>query len=218
VPRPLDRRSFLTAALPLGAAAAGAPGLAGGAPPAGGGRGAAPAPPASAGVIAVPTEDVQTYTAGGKLKPRVDYMELPLHLRIPGLAVDAPVIAVGLTADKAMDVPQRAEDVGWYEYSSRPGTKGNSVLAGHLDWLGAPGVFRRLIDLRPGDAVAVRGADGEERSFAVEWNREWQLGKAPITTIFEPLDRPALTLITCGGRWNPTTRLYDTRVVVRALR
>jgi sortase (surface protein transpeptidase) len=209
-PRPFPRRSFLVAtAAPVAALAAGACAAPGGR--------AAPAEPPPA-VIAVPTEDVQTYSAAGRPRPRVDYMELPLRLKIPRLAVDAPVISVGLTPELAMDVPQRAEEVGWYEYSPRPGMKGNSVLAGHLDWNGVPGVFRRLIDLKQGDSVVIRGADGQERPYAVEWNREWQTGQAPLTTVFEPIDRPALTLITCGGRWNPATRLYDTRVVVRAFR
>ena len=145
-------------------------------------------------------------------------MELPLRLAIPRLGVDAPVISVGLTPEKAMDVPQRADQVGWYEYSARPGMKGNSILAGHLDWFGQPGVFRRLIDMRRGDTVAVRGADGQERHYAVDWTNEWPLSSAPVGTIFEPVEQPALTLITCGGRWNQATQRYDTRVVGRALR
>lgn len=160
---------------------------------------------------------VVTYVGTAKQKP-VDHMVLPLRLAIPKLGVDAPIHAVGLTPTMAMDVPQRAEDVGWYEYSTRPGMKGNSILAGHLDWKGTDGVFRRLSTLRKGDVMAVRGADGEERRYAVEWNREWQFTVAPIGTVFEALELPALTLITCGGSWNPQTQKYDTRVVVRAQR
>lgn len=167
-----------------------------------------------------PTPAAITYVAPTPARPRVtvDYMELPLRLAIPRLEVDAPVVSVGLTPERAMDVPQRADQVGWYEYSARPGMKGNSVLAGHLDWNGQPGVFRRLSDMRRGDSVAVRGADGQERSYTVEWTNEWPLATAPVGTVFEPVEQPALTLITCGGRWNTATQRYDTRVVVRALR
>ena len=205
------RRSLLgLTAIPLAAcAAAGQPNAAGGKP-------ALP-------VIVLeptPTPAAITYSAPPLSKPRVtvDYMELPLRLSIPRLAVDAPVISVGLTSQMAMDVPQLAEQVGWYEYSARPGMKGNSILAGHLDWFGQPGVFQRLIDMRKGDSVAVRGADGQERMYIVEWTNEWPLASAPVGTIFEPVEQPALTLITCGGRWNQATQRYDTRVVVRALR
>lgn len=209
--RSLSRRSLLAlASLPVAACAA--PGQ----PNAAGGKSSLP-------VIVLepsPTPAAITYVAAAPAKPRltVDYMELPLRLAIPRLEVDAPVISVGLTPQMAMDVPQRADQVGWYEYSARPGMKGNSVLAGHLDWNGQPGVFRRLLDMRLGDAVTVRGADGQERSYAVEWTNEWPLATAPVGTVFEPVEQPALTLITCGGRWNPTTQRYDTRVVVRAVR
>ena len=167
-----------------------------------------------------PTPASITYSAPTPARPRVtvDYMELPLRLAIPRLGVDAPVISVGLTPERAMDVPQRADQVGWYEYSARPGMKGNSILAGHLDWLGQPGVFRRLIEMRKGDTVTVRGADGQERPYIVDWTNEWPLSSAPVGTVFEPVEQPALTLITCGGRWNQATQRYDTRVVVRALR
>lgn len=200
--------SALFAVSPVAVAACAAPGQ----------QAAGTSPDAGAVPAGTPAPAVVTYRAEATPRPRVDHMELPLRLAIPRLAVDAPVIAVGLTPELAMDVPQRAEDVGWYEYSTRPGMKGNSILAGHLDWLGQPGVFRQLSDVKPGDSVVVRGANGDERPYAVEWNREWPFATAPVGMIFEPLERPAVTLITCGGRWNPATQRYDTRVVVRALR
>ena len=206
-----SRRSLLAlAALPLAACAA--PGQ----PNAAQGKAALPV----IHLEPTPTPASITYSAATPARPRVtvDYMELPLRLSIPRLGVDAPVISVGLTPEKAMDVPQRADQVGWYEYSARPGMKGNSILAGHLDWFGQPGVFRRLIDMRKGGTVAVRGADGQERPYTVDWANEWPLSSAPVGTIFEPVEQPALTLITCGGRWNQATQRYDTRVVVRALR
>jgi LPXTG-site transpeptidase (sortase) family protein len=146
------------------------------------------------------------------------YLAMPLRLAIPRLGVDAPIIAVGLTQEGAMDVPQQAHEVGWYEHSQRPGLKGNAVLAGHLDWYGVSGVFRRLAELVAGDTVAIHGADGQERAYTVEWRRSYAASSAiaVVGEVFEPLERAALTLITCGGRWNPATQRYDTRVVVRA--
>jgi LPXTG-site transpeptidase (sortase) family protein len=161
---------------------------------------------------------VVTYVASGAPVRQPDHLELPLRLVIPRIGVDAPVIAVGLTADGAMDVPERAEEVGWYQYSPRPGLKGNAVLAGHLNWRGVDGVFRHLASLAAGDTVIVRAANGQERPYTVSWRREWPVATAPIGTVFELLERPALTLITCGGSWNPVTQRYDTRVVVRAQR
>lgn len=158
-----------------------------------------------------------TFQASGNVR-KPDNLVMPLRLAIPRIGVDAPVIAVGLTPEGAMDVPKRAGDVGWYEYSPRPGLPGNAVLAGHLDWQGVTGVFNRLLELRPGDAVAIRTGDGQDRGYRVQWHEEYQVNSAPVERIFEAWPSPALTLITCGGRWNPATRRYDTRVVIRALR
>jgi sortase (surface protein transpeptidase) len=174
------------------------------------------APPAEPTATAEP--GFVTYVAQSAPAKQVDHLELPLRLAVPRIGIDGLVVAVGLTRDGAMDVPQRPEDVGWYQYSARPGMKGNAVMAGHLNWYGKDGVFRRLAELGPGDSVVVRAADGEEREYGVEWHQEWPLTAAPVGKIFEPLESPALTLITCGGRWNPATQLYDTRVVIRAKR
>jgi len=168
--------------------------------------------------VAEPTPPVMTYVASNAPVRKPDHLELPLRLTIPRLGVDGLVIAVGLALDGSMEVPQRPQDVGWYQYSARPGAKGNSVLAGHLNWYGVDGVFRRLAEMVPGDTVTVLAADGEERKYAVEWHQEWPLNTAPVGKVFEPLDVPALTLITCGGRWNAATQRYDTRVVIRCQR
>jgi sortase (surface protein transpeptidase) len=143
---------------------------------------------------------------------------LPLRLLIPRVDIEGPIVAVGLTPQDAMDVPQRPGDVGWYQYGPRPGSQGNAVLAGHIDWQGEVGVFARLRQVLPSDLVIIRGADSESRRYLAQWLEEYPVAAAPVAKVFETLDYPALTLITCGGRWNPATRLYDTRVVVRAAR
>lgn len=156
-------------------------------------------------------------STSGSRRPR-DFLTLPLRLVVPRLEIDGPIVAVGLTEDGAMDVPQRAGDVGWYQLGPRPGSRGNAVLAGHVDWRGEVGIFGRLRELRPGDSVIIRGADGESRAYATQWLEEYPVESAPIQRVFESMEEAALTLITCGGRWNPLARRYDTRVVARAIR
>jgi len=190
---------------------------AGGARLVAGSRSSPPPDGATSTPSSVPVPAVVTYVADTPARMAAP-LALPLRLVVPRLGVDAPIVAVGLTHDGAMDVPQHAGEVGWYQYSARPGTKGNAILAGHLDWYGVEGVFRRLVELGKGDAVVVRAADGQERPYAIEWLREFDVASAPVAEIFEPLAVPALTLITCSGRWNPLTRRYDRRVVARAQR
>lgn len=40
---------------------------------------------------------------------------LPARLRISSLQVDAPAGPVGTLADRSVEVPERWEDVGWYD-------------------------------------------------------------------------------------------------------
>ena len=164
-----------------------------------------------------PTSEVVRYVARGPAVRRAPHVALPVRLRIPKLGVDAPMVAVGLAPDGAMDIPQKASDVAWYRLGPAPGTRGNAVLAGHLDWMGARGVFARLHELGRGDQVVVRGANDVERRYAVQWINEWRPGEAPIATVFEPTVPAALTLITCGGQFDRATQQYETRVVVRAI-
>ncbi len=209
----LSRRRLLAPAAVAGAGLLGA----GGAWLAARSRSAEPPAPAVPTPAPAVVPAVVTYVADTPARPAGPLM-LPLRLVVPRLGVDAPIVAVGLTGDGAMDVPQHASEVGWYQYSARPGTKGNAILAGHLDWYGVEGVFRHLAELGKGDAVVVRAADGQERPYAIEWLREFDVASAPVAEIFAPLAVPALTLITCGGQWNPRTRRYDRRVVARAQR
>lgn len=176
-----------------------------------------PSAKASTATAGPPIKGVVTFTGKGKAKS-IDHIDLPLTLAVPGIGIEAPVIAVGLTNDGAMDVPKRPSDVGWFEYSPRPGLAGNSILAGHLDWQGTPGVFAKLASVKNGEAVVIRESDGSERGFAVEWKREVAAEAPPPKQVFEPIISSGLTLITCGGRFNPATRRYDTRIVVRAIR
>lgn len=61
---------------------------------------------------------------------------------------------------------------GWYAEAdwsrSKPGFPGPSILVGHISNLtGAPDVFGRLPEVRPGDVVLVRYDSGDEVSFLV---------------------------------------------------
>lgn len=169
------------------------------------------------GPTPTPPAGPTTYRATGPARAAAPF-ELPLRLVIPKLGVDAPIIAVGLTREGGMDVPQQAHEVGWYQHSERPGHRGNAVLAGHLDWYGVSGVFRRLAQMEGDDRLVIISSDGQERLYTVEWQREFLASNAiaVVGEVFEPLERAVLTLITCGGRWNALTQRYDSRVVVRA--
>lgn len=138
---------------------------------------------------------------------------VPVRLRIARLEIDAPILPVGLTAARAMDIPRAASDVGWYIFSARPGEQGNAVLAGHLDAVGGKtGVFWNLKNLKQGDVVDVIHEDGTVTNFRVRGAEVYPYNDAPMEKIFGTSSGSSLNLITCTGTWNGT--VYSNRLVV----
>jgi LPXTG-site transpeptidase (sortase) family protein len=143
----------------------------------------------------------------------------PVRLLIPAIGVDAPITVKGLLPDAVMDVPDGPEDVAWYNFTARPGMAGNAVLSGHLDYhnYGAA-VFWRLKDLREGDIVEVRLADGSVLRYRVSLKFSYDARMAPVTEIVGPTSKEVVTFITCGGTFDSGSRNYSQRLVVRAER
>jgi hypothetical protein len=80
--------------------------------------------------------------ADEQAKPR------PTRLRIPALGIAARIAALGVAADGEMEVPADPHTVAWYEYGPSPGQDGSAVLAAHVDYSGARGVFFELVHRR----------------------------------------------------------------------
>ncbi len=140
----------------------------------------------------------------------------PVRILIPALGVDAAVVPLALDDRGALEVPQDADLVGWYRLSPRPGEVGPAVLAGHLDWRGEPGVFRRLDELLLGDLVKVVGADGEEVSFTVTAVEQHPKRAFPTVRVYGDTAAPELRLITCGGAFDQRSQHYRDNVIAFA--
>lgn len=139
----------------------------------------------------------------------------PVAVEAQGVALHAPLVAVGKTPDGALDVPDFGT-AGWYQHSVVPGAPGAAVLAGHVDSTTGPDVFYRLNDLRPGDEVLVRHADGATSRFTVHDREVVDKEELPVHRIFDAPTRPELRLITCGGPFDTDERSYRSNVVVYA--
>jgi LPXTG-site transpeptidase (sortase) family protein len=143
----------------------------------------------------------------------------PVRLLIPAIGVDAPISVKGLRPDAVMDVPDGPEDVAWYNFTARPGMGGNAVISGHLDYRNyGAAVFWRLKELREGDIVEVRLADGSVLRYQVSLRLSYDARLAPVPEIVGPTSREVVTLITCGGTFDGGSRSYSQRLVVRAER
>lgn len=161
-------------------------------------------------VITIPTREPEGPEVG-----------MPVRFKIGKIGVDAAIEYVGvLPPDKdgkrAMDVPKAWENVAWYKEDSggyRPGEKGNSVIAGHVDSKTGPAVFYKLGELEIGDEVTVLDDKNQELRFKVTKMDTYYNEEAPLFEIFGFTNKKRLNLITCQGSFNQETG-YDQKLVV----
>jgi hypothetical protein len=180
-----------------------------GAPPAG-----APVTPAAsaAPMVRVPITDGALPASAGDAAPT--------RLRIPVLGLDAAVDAVGIDAATGdFAVPPSVDRVGWYQYGSGfYADTGSIVIAGHVDSAAqGRGAFFALGTLDASDPVTLTGPGGKTREFEVVARKRYAKSVVPLRDYFARDGTVRLTLITCGGPFNPDTRHYRDNVVVTAI-
>lgn len=141
----------------------------------------------------------------------------PKYLKIPTINVAGFIVKVGLTKDKAIDVPPSVNLVGWYSGSASPGSPGVSVIDGHVDGYTVPGIFNRLKDLHANDRFTVELGNGTINTYRVMDNVTVKNASA-LSVLFSQKPKVAsqLNLITCGGIFDTKTETYDQRVIVSA--
>ncbi|MBI4505595.1 MAG: class F sortase [Chloroflexi bacterium] len=140
-----------------------------------------------------------------------------VRISIARIGIDARVVTLGVDRNGVMQSPDSPSDVAWYDFSALPGGDGNAVLSGHLDWYtGITGVFWRVKELAPGDAVEITTADGRQLRYIVVETTVYQSATVPVARVVGPTPYPSVTLVTCEGRFDRATRDYSHRRVVRA--
>lgn len=156
-----------------------------------------------------------TGTAGARPGP-----DQPARLVIPALDVDARVVPVGIDPSSGeMQVPKAVDVVGWYRYGpALAEPAGSTVLAGHVDAADqGAGAFFRLRELRPGQRFTVTGGDGRVRTYRIVAREVYAKKSAPLDRVFARDGAPRLTLVTCGGSFDSSTRSYRDNIVVTAV-
>ncbi|WP_045878811.1 class F sortase [Pseudofrankia sp. DC12] len=138
----------------------------------------------------------------------------PVRLKIPAIALDAPVVGLGLDPQGAIDVPAQWGDVGWYKPGVAPGAVGPAVLVGHYDSKTGPAVFYRLGSVLPGDQLVVVGASGASVTFVVDRLQEVSKATFPTQEVYGPVTRPEIRVITCDGAFDEHTHHYVDNLVV----
>lgn len=141
---------------------------------------------------------------------------------IPKYGVDAPVQIKGVDGNNTMQSPDGPTNVAWYDFSVPPGNIGNAVFSGHVDYINyGAAVFYNIKNLVAGDTVEIHLASGTVYKYAVTGPPQ-SVGANPtqeeLAGIVGETQNEVITMITCGGTFNPSTHEYDHRTVVRAER
>ena len=140
---------------------------------------------------------------------------------IPSLHIRSEVVAVGLEDDGAMQAPSGPDEVGWYQFGPTPGQQGNVLLAGHVDWTDRQtgrarvAVFWSLARAPVGSEVVFSDGTNDYVYYVAEKYRFAWDDPAGVS-VLQPTDDYRLTLITCGGNFDRSTRSYNMRDVVIA--
>jgi len=140
----------------------------------------------------------------------------PSSVSIPRLHVGSRLVQLGRDDRGAMEVPVDPATAGWYRLGPTPGELGPAVIAGHVTWNQAPGIFFRLAQLRGGDLVEVAREDHRVAVFEVTHVARFEKSKFPTRAVFGGVDYAALRLITCGGEYDSSAHRYRDNVVAFA--
>jgi Sortase domain len=141
---------------------------------------------------------------------------VPVRVEIPRIGVASSLDRLGRAPDGTVQEPTRWAVAGWYAPGTRPGDPGSAVILGHVDSKRGPAVFFRLRELRRGDTVTVRRADGSSVRFVVRRAEQYPKDRFPTDAVYYPTLAPALRLVTCGGDFDATAGRYRSNVIVFA--
>ena len=143
----------------------------------------------------------------------------PVSVSLPALNVDsAEVVEVGLDDNRAVDIPDDVQQVGWYGKGPRPGEDGNAFMTSHIDSrTQGRGVLFDLRRSEPGDPVIVTHADGTTSEWEVVARERIEKGSYPMEQVFRFDGPPGLVIDTCGGSFNQATGSYEQIDIIYAV-
>lgn len=141
----------------------------------------------------------------------------PRRLIINSIGVNACIERVGIDQNHAVAVPTSIYLAGWYTNSALPGQPGVSLMDGHVLGRYNDAIFKDLKELNVGDVITIQMGDLSTVSYMVKANNTYPVAQVPNEMLSQLSGvQSQLTLITCGGNFDPHTVTYDHRVIVRA--
>jgi LPXTG-site transpeptidase (sortase) family protein len=142
----------------------------------------------------------------------------PTEISIPKIGAKSSLVALGLNADRTIQVPpvEQPMQAGWYDKAPTPGETGPAVILGHVDGSKKPGIFFRLKEMAAGDEVLVSREDGSTARFTVTKVEQVSKKDFPTDLVYGNTEGPELRLITCGGVFDHSARSYKDNIIVFA--
>ncbi|MDP3962674.1 MAG: class F sortase [bacterium] len=145
-------------------------------------------------------------------------VSVPARIIIPTARLNTNVISVGITKEGKLDVPKNYVEAGWYKYGTVPGKIGSAVIDGHVDNGGKiPGPFKHLRLVKPGDNIYIIMNDGQFLHYSVLSADVYDTDKFPGEEVFHESGKAYLKIITCHGKFIPSIKNYDQRLIVEAV-
>ena len=144
----------------------------------------------------------------------------PVRISIPALKVNAPIIPAAVDSAGALAVPANVVQAAWFQAGNAPGQPGTAIIAAHVDFQGALGLFNRLHTLPRGSLIYVTDASGHVRVFhATTGTLAPKSDPSTVESLAAAAAKPGqprLALITCGGDLNYAKHSYYDNFVLLA--
>lgn len=142
----------------------------------------------------------------------------PTRVSVPSVGAESSLIPTGLEPDGSLEVPPVSDPMqaSWFDASPTPGEVGPSVVLGHVNGNGQPGIFAELNRVVAGAEVIVDRADGQRAVFQVSRVETIPKESFPTDSVYNDTANPQLRLITCGGDYDRAERSYGSNVIVYA--
>lgn len=138
-------------------------------------------------------------------------------LYIDSLGITAPLVPETAT-DGSLSIPGDPKTVGVFVGNPGvDGTRGTTVLAGHVTFNSVKGALFPLYTITQGASVVTTDAKGQAWGWRVVG-----LDVVPRTDTlpaFSPVGSRTLVIVTCGGKATPTSKgiIYSSNVIVTAV-
>jgi Sortase domain len=138
----------------------------------------------------------------------------PMQVSIPSVGINAPIVRLGLNADRTVEVPASFGLAGWYQGSAVPGEAGKpTVILGHVSSTAGPAVFYALKTVQRGASVWVLRADGAWVRYVIDSVREFPKTHFPTKLVYAPHRGTTIRLVTCGGAFDHSTGHFVDNIV-----